>query len=124
VLNVAALYWTAAILEGEGTFTPRRNGENVYPSVKMSSIDLDTLERLQSYVKRGNINGPYERGNKPYWVWSVSGAPALALMERIDALMSERRQKQIQKVRDAITPDLARHYEGLRVSPFAWPEVL
>jgi hypothetical protein len=62
--------WVAGIVEGEGWFSPSKNG-----SVRMTigSTDRDVLENVQKVTGLGNISKPYyrENANKPMYYWTL-----------------------------------------------------
>ena len=76
-----SLPWLAGLLEGEGTFTARRNGSWVGISVEMS--DRATVHRAASMLGASRIYrdaGSPELGWRPTFVTHISGnrAPAMA----------------------------------------------
>ena len=56
--------WAAGIYEGEGCLSL---GDHHYPFIAINNTDRDVLERFQSVVGAGNINGPYERHSKNHF---------------------------------------------------------
>ena len=89
-------FWLVGWLEGEGCFSLSRNS----PLVHIGMTDKDTMEKvaelLGSHVYTAS---PHPQGNrKILYVVRIYGENAIVLMKVVMVYMSERRQKQIQKV--------------------------
>ena len=96
--------WLAGLLEGEGSFgwTPAgKKSKKRYPKIELSMTDEDTVRRVASISRMGNVYGPYEKAapRKPVWRWSVTKqADAASLMMTMYPLMSGRRQERIREI--------------------------
>ncbi len=87
--NRENLAWVAGLFEGEGCIATAGGRW----SINLASTDHDVLVRLYEIVGVGHINGPYDRGHKPHWVWQ-SGSQQLvyAFLIAIYPWLGERRQ--------------------------------
>jgi hypothetical protein len=67
------LAWAAGLFEGEGSFIVKKAGRGRTLSARILMTDLDVLQKFQSVVQMGKIDGPYNREGspKPQWVWRV-----------------------------------------------------
>ena len=91
------LYWTAGLLEGEGSFAWR----NSYSAkISCGMTDMDVIQRLQDHWG-GNINKQTYKAKPHYkdvYVWVLSGDAAISLMLQLLPLMGERRSERIREV--------------------------
>ena len=69
------LSWAAGLFEGEGSLGWRMyRGRPSSPIAQLISTDEDVVRRFASVIGLGNVNGPYQYGEKkPYWQWSAIG---------------------------------------------------
>lgn len=89
--------WAAGLLEGEGSFLVRGST----PCVRVTSTDLDVLERLQQ-IFGGNIWQVTKRKAhwKDCWVWDVSGELSIKCIKRVQPYLLKRRGLQAKEVLD------------------------
>ena len=100
-----SLPWLAGLLEGEGTFTARRNGTWVGISVEMS--DRTTVHRVASMLGASSIHrdkGRPELGWRPTFVAHISGNRARPWLLALRPWMGERRGAAIDLALDSWTP--------------------
>jgi hypothetical protein len=82
------LAWVAGLFEGEGCISQFDSRWSVH----LASTDHDVLVRLNDIVGLGQINGPYDRGHKPHWVWQCASQPKVyAFLVAIYPWLGERR---------------------------------
>lgn len=88
--------WLAGWLEGEGYF-----GYNSSLFIRVKSIDLDTLEKAQALVGKGNIRVERRDNPKhsPTWEWGIFGKNARRVMLMVYPYMCRRRKD---RIRDAL----------------------
>ena len=91
------LYWAAAFLEGEGSFSMRsREGSWKSARVTASQVQKEPLERLvrilggKVYLDSSNRKNPINR-------WLVTGPRAVGVMMTVFTIMSPERKSQISK---------------------------
>jgi hypothetical protein len=92
--NSEAAYWACFFDQGRGTFTPwdKRGGMKI----RVESYDKRLLKDLQrsfgGLVSR--TRAPFERqwGARTMHCWSISGAPAREMIERVLPYMRRRRE--------------------------------
>lgn len=104
--------WAAGLFEGEGCFSPFKSKHLprksdggvsycVYPHAQITMCDLDVLQRFQSIMGVGRINGPYESSKKdgsyrkPIYRWWTINKTAIKVIDRLLPFMCSRRQQQI-----------------------------
>jgi hypothetical protein len=67
-MNREELAWAAGFFDGEGYVGgEQQEGRSVRLVIQVAQADPRPLERLCAALG-GNVHGPYERGNRPYWV--------------------------------------------------------
>jgi hypothetical protein len=99
-VNIA---WVAGLIEGEGTFNIRKYKSKKYITIKVVSTDFDVIEKLNSIIGCGRINGPYDRSTprkkkKPFLVWCLHEiTPQIELMNAILPHMGKRRSERIKE---------------------------
>ena len=93
--------WVAGLLEGEGSFTNHPNCKKTHTmQITVQMTDKDVLDRLQSLIG-GQIHGPYDRGHKPIYQYTLYGSDAVERVVRdILPYMGARRTEQITKMLD------------------------
>lgn len=72
--------WAAGFFEGEGCFTCQAQKNRIRLSSRISNTDIEILTKFHSIIEIGNINGPYNRGLKPIWLWQASGEKNVGLV--------------------------------------------
>ena len=88
--------WAAGLFEGEGCFT-LVDGR---PVAALNSTDEDVIRKFASVVG-GIINGPYDKGGKPIFQWSLSGYQRVSgLYEMIEPFLCSRRTARGRQVLD------------------------
>lgn len=98
------LGWVIGLFEGEASFTLRPRQAAV--QMAQVSSDIENLNKVKEYLQIGTVvgpYGPYKENKQSICVWSTSNyRDVYQLCTLIQPFMSERRQKQIQKVLDFI----------------------
>jgi len=95
------IMWIAGLLEGEGSFSHKGSGTDRNIVIQCHMTDLDVLERLQEYIGRGQINGPYKNGkehHKQRYMFQLHGLYAYNIMKSILPYMSKRRKQRIEEL--------------------------
>ena len=86
--------WAAGFWDGEGnvSLTYRQFGPNTpkIPRVviQVAQVHTEVLEKFQSIIGMGKINGPYKpktKNSQPYYVWRLEGVPHLNGFRKIIA---------------------------------------
>jgi hypothetical protein len=101
-VNSDDLAWVAGFLEGEGTFYAHvaKRG-TLRLTIRVTSTDLDVVEKLQGLVPTSRVQGPYRPskgslGLKDHWQWGLHARPLVVkLATQVRPLMGIRRQGQI-----------------------------
>ncbi len=94
MIDISFLHWVAGFLEGEGSFNHAGS-----PAIGASQVQREPLERLQlAFGGHIGIRLMKSHKHKTQNVWSISGRRAAEIMLTIYAIMSPRRQGQINKV--------------------------
>jgi len=115
-MNENEKHWLAGYLEGEGSFLPGPPSSPNLPIISVCSTDEDVIARVAAifgvtYHRERRRN----KKHKPVWRVKKTGYVAVQMMRQIEAMMSERRKKQIEK---AIVSYAAKSHR------LSWDEVL
>lgn len=104
-LSESELGWVAGMLEGEGSFSikkdKRKNGFSCTPLIQLASTDRDVVERLHKLIPAANVCEPRRKtkGGKQVYKWSLSNYSAVSdLLICVFPLMGKRRQGKIREV--------------------------
>jgi len=97
IKNFDPFSWAVGFWEGEGTVGVVRSESyrKRYLQLHATQADLEPLNKLYLGFQCGHITGPYNRGKKPVWHWTVSGEPAWELMNDMLPFLSDRRREQL-----------------------------
>jgi len=118
------LYWLTGWLEGEGSFVAPPPSSPRYPRVAFNACDRDVVEEaarlLQVAISKREDARAEKRGWSTSWRALSSGSRAVALMQAIQPMMSQRRAAQI-----AYALNAAEHaaITGLRRPYHRWRKV-
>lgn len=101
--SINELYWLAGILEGEGSFSIKKQYNKgkgrSRPWIQIGMTDKDVIERVAKLLKV-NCRGPYNINHlkwKPFYSCDVVGSRAAGWMMTLYSLLSQRRQEAIIK---------------------------
>jgi hypothetical protein len=97
------LAWLAGLLEGEGSF---QTNHTVRLSLQMT--DKDVVARAADLC-RATVRGPRRPANadwSPTWYFDLYGQRALAVADRVKALMGIRRNGQIDRMTSSYRPSV------------------
>lgn len=99
-MTEAEIAWLAGLLEGEGTFTWKKQKRYQYPMVKVGSTDRDIIDRVREMW--GGPVPEFHRRRRAHWKdqWIVArvGQPAVVVMQQVLPYMGERRAAKIQEI--------------------------
>lgn len=105
--DIEKIAWAAGWFEGEGSTVARTyKGKPHLSYMRLSgdSTDLDTLQRIQSYIG-GSIKGPKMRlapsgeQAKPIWTWAINDTKlAREAALKLQPFLSSRRSKKIDDI--------------------------
>lgn len=123
--HTTSIYWLAGLLEAEGSFMKGSSSSPNKPTISIQMTDKDVMEHVSSFF--GRVLTPYQpkgqtkdgsRDFKKVYLCQLRGKLSLDLMQKLQPLMSTRRQHQIQQALDSYNP-LARkeYFEKKRVIP-------
>jgi hypothetical protein len=95
--KIENIIWTAALLEGEGSFLTKTNAHR--PIVSCQMTDVDVINNLYN-IWGGAIyhSLPRKDGYKETWHWQLGGEDAVELMTMILPYMFSRRSEKINSV--------------------------
>jgi hypothetical protein len=98
--------WVAGLLEARGVFAASLRSDGNRFSVKVQLLDAAVAERACRSLGIGSAGGPYKNfrsRHQQVWVWTVGRKQHIqALCGAIGPWMSSVRQRQIDKLLDAI----------------------
>jgi hypothetical protein len=93
-VTVNNLHWAAGFLEGEGSFTCHGGTMRV----TAAQNDREPLDKLIAmFGGRIWLKKPSGFSKKSIWTWSLDASPSAQVAMTVYALMSPRRQKQIEE---------------------------
>lgn len=86
--------WFVGIFEGEGCIDMAHRVHRPKPRLQIQMTDGDVVRRCHAFAGRGHVSGPHIRTGKrkDFWVWSVQGDDAYALLARMLPYLGERRR--------------------------------
>lgn len=97
MINSSDLYYTAGLLDGEGTITISKNRKSAkfrHPQISIASTTLELLKYLQNtfggYISSKKIYAPH---HKQSWHWQVHGTHALVFAALIAPYLKEPEKK-------------------------------
>lgn len=88
-------HWLAGYLEGEGTFGFMKSGRYGHLRVKVSSVDLDPIERVAEYWDCNVTSDGVNLAGREMHCARISGPQAADCMVDLFPLMGRRRQSRI-----------------------------
>lgn len=90
----------AGILDGEGTFSLRKNGTT--PVLRCQMTDEDIILELQDlFGGKVYVAGKQKEHHKQSWIWQLQGAKALESMLMMKPYLFKRRTSQVERVEAA-----------------------
>lgn len=100
------LYWLAGLLEGEGSFLKGPPSAPNNLRIALAMTDKDVVERVRDLfgVQVLHTRQPKEAHWKVSYQTLISGIKAMTLMLKLQPLMGERRQQQIQAALESHSP--------------------
>ena len=100
------LAWLAGLLEGEGTFGTSRQRTLAYPLVSVEMTEESVVRRAAKILGATAVRRveSRKRGWRPTFVARVAGHTAAAWMQRVHALMGERRRAAIETALASYAP--------------------
>lgn len=111
-MNQIELGYVAGLIDGEGCIWARETKTgNIDVAVKVTSTDLDIVEKMFNFTGVGKIHGPYNNPEKkkPYWSWDLQRMREIReILSQVRPMMSLRRQKSIDEVLEVINTKLDR----------------
>ena len=87
--------WAAGLFEGEGSFSPHKNGGFFGLRASLASTDEDVVRTFHRIVAVGTVTGPHSRGKahlKPHWRWQTSGADVERVYRLLEPWLHSRRR--------------------------------
>lgn len=95
MIKISDVYWVAGLMEGEGWFGHRRNGDLV---IQLTMTDRDVIDRLQTVLGFGCRKERNLPSGKVAYIWSLTNqCQAAGLMMTIVSAMGERRANRIKE---------------------------
>lgn len=95
MISAIDIAWIAGLLEGEGCFMHRRNGDLV---VEITMTDCDIIDRIHALLKCGARKERQLPSGKTAYGWSLTNQrQAAGLMMTLLSLMGERRAAKIKE---------------------------
>lgn len=111
------LHWLAGLLEGEGSFLSGPPSAPRSPSVQLSMVDRDIVERAGALVGSAVTVVPSRRdGWRTAYCVRVRGARGVLWMQRLRPLMGTRRRAQIDRAIASHGPDPRRLLDDERAT--------
>lgn len=110
--------WLAGLLEGEGSFSVRKDGLRSTAKVCVNMTDKDVIEHVASLVvSRIQTSRLHKVGLKPQYIAQISGGSAVSFLQILAPLMGQRRQQQIARAIAAYNPKVPYGHRYYHVIP-------